>query len=40
VLDFGAHLYTEFVFPEPIKQSPLAELLGSLLYDPADLKAR
>lgn len=40
MLDFGAHLYPKPVFPEPIAVSPLADRLGSLLYDPDDLETR
>lgn len=33
-VDFGGHLYPESVYPEPIREGPLGELLGSRLYDP------
>lgn len=39
VIDFGAHLYPQSVFPEPIEQSPLADILGPLLTDPDELLA-
>lgn len=33
-LDFGAHLFTESVFPESRRQSELGDMLGSLEWDP------
>lgn len=33
-VDFGGHLYPESVFPEPIRDGPLGELLGRRLTDP------
>lgn len=40
VTDFGAHLYPESVFPEPMAESPIADLLGPLLTDPTELLDR
>lgn len=37
-VDFGAHLYPESVFPEPIAESPLRDLLGPMLDDPGELE--
>jgi predicted TIM-barrel fold metal-dependent hydrolase len=33
-VDFGGHLYPESVYPDPIRGSPLEELLGPRLSDP------
>lgn len=39
-IDFGAHLYPESVFPNPIAESPLRTLLGPMLDDPEELKTK
>lgn len=33
-IDFGGHLYPETVYPEPIQEGPIGDLLGPRLYDP------
>ena len=33
-IDFGAHLYPESVYPEPIRDGPMDEILGAKLSDP------
>lgn len=33
-VDFGGHLFPESVFPEPIREGPLSDLLGPRLSDP------
>lgn len=41
VVDFGAHLYPESVFPDAVyADNPLADLLGASLYDPDVLLER
>jgi predicted TIM-barrel fold metal-dependent hydrolase len=33
-VDFGGHLYPESVYPDPIREGPLADMLGPRLSDP------
>ncbi len=39
IVDFGGHLYPESVYPEPIKNGPLDDLLGPKLSDPDTVAA-
>jgi len=37
-IDFGAHVYPEASFPEPIENSPLDDLIPTLLRNPGELR--